>query len=469
MKTIRSLLIATLLAWTWSGAAAPTEEPPPNRLPEARIAAHLAAFDQIWTTIQESHWDKELGGLDWGGLREELRPQIESATTDEQARGVMKELVRRLGQSHFAVLPGSLYDDLAQPAAEQPPLAGADAAEQGGDEGSTGIDFRVLDGQVVVTAVAPGSSAEAAGVRPGWIISEVAGEALAPLVERVRSGTTWQSGRELLLAAGLRRRLQGEVGSQLEAVLIDGADRRHEVQLELMAPRGSEVRLGYLPALNVWFESRLLEGAVGYIRFNAFFDPAQLMARFGDALTSFLEADVTGVVIDIRGNPGGIGGMAMGLAGWFVAQGGQRLGTMTTRQVSVNFVIFPRPRTFDGPLAVLVDGLSASTSEIFAGGLQDLGRARIFGSRTAGMALPSRVDRLANGDGFQYAFANYVSSGGCQLEGHGVVPDVELTPSRQALLAGTDSVLEAAVQWILAPAPASAGGPGETASVGRGE
>ena len=74
-------------------------------------------------------------------------------------------------------------------------------------------------------------------------------------------------------------------------------------------------------------------------------------------------------------------------------------------------------------LAILVDGCSASTSEIFAGGLQDVKRARVFGTHTAGAALPSVISKLPNGDGFQYAIANYISVGGKPLEGIGVTPD----------------------------------------------
>ena len=65
-----------------------------------------------------------------------------------------------------------------------------------------------------------------------------------------------------------------------------------------------------------------------------------------------------------------------------------------------------------------------------------------------GAALPSVIEKLPNGDGFQYAFANYVSEGGEALEGVGVIPHVEVAPSRDALVAGRDPVLDAAVAWI---------------------
>jgi len=83
-----------------------------------------------------------------------------------------------------------------------------------------------------------------------------------------------------------------------------------------------------------------------------------------------------------------------------------------------------------------------------AEGLKDLGRARIFGTRTAAAALPSLFEKLPNGDGFQYAVANYVSEGGKPLEGLGVTPDVEAPVTRQALLEGKDPPLDAAVEWI---------------------
>jgi carboxyl-terminal processing protease len=140
--------------------------------------------------------------------------------------------------------------------------------------------------------------------------------------------------------------------------------------------------------------------------------------------------------------------MSMGIAGFFVSEHGQRLGTLRSRDLKYDFEIAPRALTFDGPLAILVDGGSASTSEIFAGGLRDIHRARIFGTKTAAAALPSVIMKLPNGDGFQYANANYVSRGGMTLEGNGITPDEIVPQSRAALLRGHDAVVDAAVEWI---------------------
>jgi carboxyl-terminal processing protease len=141
--------------------------------------------------------------------------------------------------------------------------------------------------------------------------------------------------------------------------------------------------------------------------------------------------------------------MAMGMAGWFIGQADRHLGTLYMRDSELKLTINPRAMMFSGPLAVLVDEASASTSEILAGGLQDLKRARIFGSRTAAAALPSVFEKLPNGDGFQYATANYISEGGKPLEGLGVTPDEEAPLTRKALLEGRDPARDAAVAWIL--------------------
>ena len=179
-----------------------------------------------------------------------------------------------------------------------------------------------------------------------------------------------------------------------------------------------------------------------------FLDLLRVMQFFGNAVEQCAKCD--GIIVDVRGNVGGIGAMAMGMSGWFISKPGQRLGTMTMRSATLNFVVNPRLGAYSGPLAILVDGLSASTAEIFAGGLQDLGRARVFGTRTAAAALPSIITRLPNGDGFQYAVANYVSASGRPLEANGVIPDAEVRSTRETLLTGRDAVLDAALDWIRA-------------------
>jgi carboxyl-terminal processing protease len=178
-------------------------------------------------------------------------------------------------------------------------------------------------------------------------------------------------------------------------------------------------------------------------------DPTFTMGEFGDAMASF--EDCRGIALDLRGNGGGIAGMAPGLAGWFVQEGDLSLGQMLTRDSHLNLRVRPRLNAYGGPLAILVDELSASTSEFLAAGLKDLGRARVFGTRSAGAALVANMIRLPNGDGFEYAFADYESAGGGRIESNGVVPDVEIPYSRGNLLKNEDAALAAAIAWINEP------------------
>src|ERR1035441_7429281 len=102
--------------------------------------------------------------------------------------------------------------------------------------------------------------------------------------------------------------------------------------------------------------------------------------------------DCRGFVLDLRGNPGGLGGLAMGVAGWFTDQSGLQLGTADLRGLTIKFVISPRPEPFRGPLAVLMDGCSASTSEILAGGLKDNHPAPPFPTRARAAPLAPPTD-----------------------------------------------------------------------------
>ena len=90
-----------------------------------------------------------------------------------------------------------------------------------------------------------------------------------------------------------------------------------------------------------------------------------------------------------------------------------------------------------------------STSEIVAGGLQDIKRAKVFGTQTPGMALPSVIVKMPNGDSFQYAIGDLEKPSGGRYEGEGVEPDVVVENRQIDYISGADLPLSAAVEWLI--------------------
>jgi carboxyl-terminal processing protease len=400
-------------------------------LTPAQKQANTDSFEYVWKKIHDTHWEAKPGGLDWQAVHDELRPQVDKATSTEQVRTIISGMLERLHQTHFGVFPSEIYKEFDSP---------------GALDGSPGIDVRALDGHAVVTGLDADSPAMAAGVKPGWEILRVDSREIPPALQRIQETFKDSTMLDLRLSRVVLGRLNGPVGKTAKVEFLDGAGRHVTLDLQRVMPRGKVVKLGDFPPFYFWVEGKKVRQDIGYVRFNAFFDPDSLIKTVAATVDACKQCK--GFVIDLRGNPGGLGALAMGLSGWFIEKSGLQLGTIYSKGTTLKFVVFPRPEPFRGPLAVLVDGSSASTSEIFAGGMKDLQRARIFGTRTAGAALPSMIEKLPNGDGFQYAMANYISQGGKPLEGIGVTPDEIVAPTRKQLLEGQDPALDTAIRWI---------------------
>jgi len=149
---------------------------------------------------------------------------------------------------------------------------------------------------------------------------------------------------------------------------------------------------------------------IARIAWSAWF-PA-LSPRLDTLLFAARNAD--GIILDLRGNPGGVIGMIAGISGHFL-DSAVSLGALTTRSGVLRFAANPRRvdpagnrvAPFAGPVAVLVDDFTASTSEFFTSGMQALGRARVFGVRSAGQALPAAMGRLPSGDVLMHVIADH--------------------------------------------------------------
>lgn len=448
----RVCAIVLLAGQLFSGEAAGQSVTGGARPAAVAPSVALATFDSAWVRIRDTYYDVTFRGVDWDAVRAELRPRAERARTMVELRAVLNEMVTRLGESHYSVIP---YDVAGAVAAGGRPV-------EKGVPGDVGMEIRLAGGALVVSRVEEGGPAERAGVRPGWLLEGLAGEPTGADVARVMN-LGGGGGRNALtqLLWSIRGRLEGAAGS---TVAVDFRDEEGAIAGKTLVRRarpGEPVRFGNLPTFMAELSYERLAmagGCFGVIRFNIWMVP--LVARFDRAMDEVRKCD--GIVIDLRGNPGGIAGMVMGISGHFLNER-IALGTMHSRGTSLNFVANPRRVDsggnpvipYAGPVAILVDGLSVSTSEFFAGGMQAIGRARIFGERTAGQALPATLLRLPSGDVLMYVVADFTAPDGSRIEGRGVIPDDAIPLDRRALLAGRDPAYEAAVTWLVARARSS--------------
>ena len=432
IKTRAPLGVA--FAWFAVGTACASVHEHPG--PHARV--DLAAFDEVWQTVDKHRFDPNFDHGAWTRAKTTLRPAVQTATSSEVARRVIHDLIRRLDRSHYALIPKEAYVDDA----ERP-------------KGDIGVTVRALGEALVVMAVRPGSPADQAGVKAGWRLVEANGRPAAEIFSTARKAAGIVR-PESSVCAVARSAMAKPVGRRSALSFLDRAGRPRHLDITAAAPAGHEVTVLDLPPVHVRSTKRLLRDDIAYYAVNYLLDPVWLTEDFG----AFIQAHRSrrGLVLDLRGNPGGQGSLATALAGWLVAEPDRYLGTVHLQGGTLPLVISNRLETYDGPIAVLVDECTASTAEIMADGLQAIGRARVMGQRTAGLVLSAMTRPLANGDVFMFAVAGYTSAGGYALEGRGVQPDQPIAVSVDDFNASEDPVLAEAIVWLESQSDAVSGG-----------
>jgi carboxyl-terminal processing protease len=265
---------------------------------------------------------------------------------------------------------------------------------QGAYEG-IGVELqRQEDGSLKVVAAIDDTPAAKAGVKAGDVIIGIDGKPFRP-----DEGDS---------SAPLR----GPAGSKVVLTIVrKGAKKPLDITVVRETIHVTSVR------------SRMLEPGFGYIRVAAF--QADTAADFEKALDR-LEAGtkLRGLVMDLRSNPGGLLTSAVQIADDVLDTGGI-VSTRGRLPISdAKFGATPGDRLGGAPLVVLVDGGSASASEVLAGALKDNGRARIVGSRTFGKGSVQTVLPLDNGDSVKLTTARYFTPSGKSIQALGIVPDV---------------------------------------------
>jgi len=451
LRSSAALLAAFLFGCTSQRQIPPSPDAPSQlrHPPTEESSALLQAdtFDQVWTIIRDTHPDPSINQGSWNDARLTFRERAIAATTLESFRTTLQDMMETLGDSHFAIIPNA--------------VAGSVSAFGGW----SGMTVQVLNGVPIVTRVQTGSPAAAAGIRPGWRVLRSEGDSVDDLLAEIPPPRT-------ALERSMRDRavngfLGGRPGMSPEMDFVDTSGVSHTVRFTFDAPPGELVTLGNLPAMPALCSARVLNpeevsalgadpaqvGRVGLLTFTVWM-PA-LSSQIDAALFGFRNVDA--LVIDLRGNPGGIALMVSGVAGHLLDQP-TSLGQMQGRSMRLDFKANPRVvdgsgaqvGTIRGPVAILIDGLSGSTSEMFAGGLVDIGRAEVFGHCTAGAALPATTHPLKNGDILLHAIADFRTPSGISIEGSGVCQRIGPAPTASDYAAQPEAELRDALRWIAA-------------------
>lgn len=390
-----------------------------------------AIFEAVWSEIALNYYDADFGGKDWDAIGEQYRERLQGVEDSEAFDALLTGMLRELGESHFSITPPSFNDLMPN-------------AWRGGD---SGIGLSIVRGRPIVHRVQPESPAERAGIRPGTELIAVNGDSVSRLYSSIVESGVFKNTVPYYLMKAVENRMFGTPGRKIELSGKMGRLGRPQLYaFELREYRGlMSIPLGNLGEAPIELEKRAMDSNVVYLRFNLWVP--SLMEEMRAFLRS-IDENAVGLIIDIRGNPGGIGLMATGLAGMLVDEE-YRMGTMRLRNGHLNFNVYPQSGAFLGPVAVLIDNSSISTSEIFAADMQETGRGRVFGTRSAGAALPSVFKKLPNRYFLQMAIADYVTRAGTRIERSGVIPDQKVELSAARLRNGSDNVVEAAEKWIL--------------------
>ncbi|MGI6122627.1 MAG: S41 family peptidase [Acetivibrionales bacterium] len=202
-----------------------------------------------------------------------------------------------------------------------------------------------------------------------------------------------------------------------------------------------------------WISSEVLDNDIGYIHIKQFDD--DIYRDFETHLNELMSKGIKGLVIDLRDNPGGSYYQVARIADRIVPKG---LVVYTEDRNKNRNEQFSDDRELEIPLAILVNGYSASASEILAACVQDYNKGIIVGTKTFGKGLVQEIDiNFTNGGGIKYTKARYFTPSGKSIHGEGVMPDVEVplseefnTTSIEDIPHDKDNQLKAAIEEVMA-------------------
>ena len=271
-----------------------------------------------------------------------------------------------------------------------------------GEFDGIGAYVSVQDGNLIIIAPIADSPADKAGIKASDIIMEINGEPVT----------------DMSLAEAIIK-IRGPKGTTVTLLIL------HEGETE---PVEIEIIRATIEVSSVNFEMR---GDIAYIIIT------QFSQRTGDELMPVIqdlkEENARGIVLDLRGNSGGLLDIVVEVASIFINKG-TLVEVMSNRGKVASMEVIDSPVTTDLPMVVLVDAASASGSEVLSGALQDHDRALVAGNTTFGKGSVNILHNLSDGSGLYITTARWLTPNGHVIEGHGIEPDIILE------LTGEDAV-----------------------------
>jgi carboxyl-terminal processing protease len=330
--------------------------------------------------------------VNWKAVADRYLPVVSQAKSEDDFYTLLKKMVGELKDAHTRFHTPRERREREQATAI-----------------STGVFIYEVEGRAVVTGVEPDSEAERAGVEAGMIVRSVDGK---PVPERLTEAQARVGGSSSERAVRLRlyRRLtDGEPGTAVKL----GLERADGTSLDVEVTRRV---VSDLPRVT----SRQLQSGLGYIKLNLWRSP--IHKEFRRALESF--KDSPGVIIDLRGNPGGEAGEVVKIASYFFSNRVSFGRFISRSSKAINLFTDRDDLIYQGPVVVLVNEGSGSGSELFTGVMQENGRAIVIGRQSCGCVLGiSRFKKVKGGGELAVSELKYVSPQGQKFEGTGVMPD----------------------------------------------
>ena len=270
---------------------------------------------------------------------------------------------------------------------------------------------------VTVVRPIPDSPAEKAGIKAGDILVEVDGEDVV--------------GDDLSITVA---KIRGEAGTQVKiGVKREGRDGVIRFDITRAAVQSVSV------------DSKMLQDSIGYIQISEFNDVTA--EQFSKALNELKREEMTGLILDLRDNPGGNVDTCVDIADELLPEGlvvytEDKNGKRSEYKSDAD-------NYYDGPMVMLVNGNSASASEILVGALKDYEMGPVIGTTTYGKGIVQEVLPLGDGSGLKITVAKYYTPNGVNIHGVGIEPDEELELDVEKYLKeGYDNQLERAIEVI---------------------